>query len=362
MRLKSTLTALALSLSALATLSAPTAPALAKEQDRPEPARVYKDWVVGCHYICEAVAVMPEGDAEGYGMTMVMEVYDWPSSPLQLHIMAPYEDGPDGRSSALTLKVDGRPFARFTMNDDGSKWTAEIPRNQAIVLAKGKRAVLHDDAGRQLSLISLAGSSAAMRDIDERLGDAGFTHALVAKGKKAEPVNTNNFMSINVPPIEPPRHTPPPTLLAEAIARSGCNDDRDDVDAQFDAVHPLPAPPQALNQALVFVGCGHGAYNYTVQPMLATQQKDGAWIISDIIVEWDYDGKIKQPMGLLTNASWDEKSRTLTHYSKGRGLGDCGDSAEYKLEAVTLTRSAFRLSEIREMPVCRGATHWPRIW
>ncbi len=351
MRLKLILAAVALGL---------TAPALA--QEKPEPARVYKDWVVGCHYICEAVAVMPEGDADGYAMTMVMEVTTWQNSKVQLHIMAAYVDEPVGQPTPLTLKVDSRPFARFTMNDDGSKWTAEIPRGEAIVLARGKTASVHDETGRQLSLVSLAGSSAAMRDIDVRLGDAGFTHALVAKGSKVEPITPSTFMSAPVPPIAPPRHTPPPAVLADAIARSECTDDRDEVDAQFDAMHPLPMAVSGPSQALVFVGCGHGAYNYSVQPMLATRQRDGAWILSDIMVEMDYAGKVKQPMGLLTNASWDEKTRRITHYGKGRGLGDCGESAEYEFYAVHTSRTAFRVIEIREMPVCRGAIYWPRIW
>ena len=360
MRLKSTLAALALG---LATLSAPAAPALAQKQDKPEPARVYKDWVVGCPSSCEVVVVWPEGDAEGYTLTMSMRAWRYASFDLDLVLYDPSGETLQPHNGPYRLLVDGKAFVPFEWNEKAEGWYGSLKRSHSIALAKGKLGEIVDREGNRVSYISLSGAMAAMRDMDERMGIAGYTHALVVKGtKKEKPVPMRAAVFTARPNFLDPPHTPSSFVLNEAVEKSGCAADRDDTDKNLDSVYPLSAPKGTSSQALIFVGCGQGAYNIKVMPFLATRDSDGKWIVTEIMVHFEYSGEEKQPLGMLANAKWDNKTRRLTHFNKGRGLGDCGDSAEYQLEMDPRGRAFFWPTAIREMPVCRGATHWPAIW
>ena len=363
MRLKNTLAAVALTLSTLTTLSAPVAPVSAAEQDRPEPARVYKDWVVGCHYGCDAVVVLPEGDAEGYVLTLSLWANEYASEDISLSLHDPSGDILQRTNGPFRLLIDGQTLNIFEWSDDAQGWHGSLKRRDAAKLANGKMAEIMDKDGKRVSFISLSGAAAAMRDMDERLGIVGYTHALVAKGKKRggeeyPPTVYAPPFPLNMP--EEVLSTPP--LLAEvidsAIKVSGCADDRDDVDAQFDDIHPLKSYEDEPERALILVGCGHGAYNYNAKAILATKGKKGTWTLELAkILHSDYETTSLMPM--LTNAAWDAEEGELTHFNKGRGLGDCGESTEYWWSSPA---GAFYIFEIREMPVCRGATYWPAIW
>jgi hypothetical protein len=62
--------------------------------------------------------------------------------------------------------------------------------------------------------------------------------------------------------------------------------------------------------------------------------------------------------GVAVNAGYDPKTRILSAYGKGRGVGDCGNSS-----AWVWTGGAFALSQATVMPVCRGyGPDWPTVF
>src|SRR3546814_20523664 len=60
---------------------------------------------------------------------------------------------------------------------------------------------------------------------------------------------------------------------------------------------------------------------------------------------------------MLVNYGWDAARSTLSSYTRGRGLGDCGGAETYVWDG-----SPFRLVEARSMGECRGAMKWITTW
>src|SRR3546814_16693539 len=60
---------------------------------------------------------------------------------------------------------------------------------------------------------------------------------------------------------------------------------------------------------------------------------------------------------MLVNYGWDAARSTLSSYTRGRGLGDCGGAETY----VWAGRQ-FRLVDARSMGECRCAMKWSTTW
>ena len=62
----------------------------------------------------------------------------------------------------------------------------------------------------------------------------------------------------------------------------------------------------------------------------------------------------------LMNATFDEKSRELVTFAKGRGLSDCGIQARWRFDG-----QRFRLVRYAAEPTCdnwHGPDAWPTLW
>jgi hypothetical protein len=105
------------------------------------------------------------------------------------------------------------------------------------------------------------------------------------------------------------------------------------------------------SRTLVLLGCGSGAYNLSVVPLIAEGSGRDVRIN---VAPFDDQGADK-PM--LTNADWDEKSGLLSSYAKGRGIGDCGVAQHYAWDGTR-----FRLVEQTEMSECRGSIDYITTW
>jgi hypothetical protein len=102
---------------------------------------------------------------------------------------------------------------------------------------------------------------------------------------------------------------------------------------------------------LALLPCGSGAYNINSVPFVV---RGGKAALADIDYSGDTSGG-EAPM--LTNAWWDAKTSVLSTHAKGRGIGDCGESASYVWDG-----KGFRLIELRSMDACRGSINWLRTW
>ncbi|MEC4806710.1 MAG: DUF1176 domain-containing protein [Jaaginema sp. PMC 1079.18] len=109
------------------------------------------------------------------------------------------------------------------------------------------------------------------------------------------------------------------------------------------------APNQALVQVLCFLAAYQGAYQY----YLYTETDNGIEItpleLTSYIAEenGEYTAMNSRDIGGLP--TYNTNDGTLTIFSKGRGLGDCGTWAQYQLKENT-----FELVEYRAKGDCDG--------
>tara|TARA_R110000772_G_scaffold60328_18_gene136262 strand:- start:9113 stop:10204 length:1092 start_codon:yes stop_codon:yes gene_type:complete len=326
----------------------------------PQPGEIptFRDWAVGCDNIgnCEAVSLLAEEDGGGFD--------DW-GGPISIIRTA-------GNDDIFTIRVlfDGKGFDRYKMMVDDklvdtgpiveSDYPIEIvgedAKKVADAIIKGKRLIVQGPTGENITRISLAGSSAALRYIDQKQDRAGTATALVARGKRAFQPTMAELPMIAVDQWETSQLVPEAGALVALAEDSKCKEDR--YGLVEDQAYPLGKRGDVY-RALVLISCGSGAYNFTSAPYVGEYRKDDSagWTFTparfDRQPSWGGEGN--QP--LLVNVGWDEQDQTLSSFGKGRGLGDCGSAENYVWDGET-----FRLIDASAMHECRGAYQWITIW
>ena len=325
---------------------------------QPGEIRTFKDWAVGCDNIgnCEAVSLLPDEDGARFD--------DW-GGPISIIRTA-------GSDNIFKIRVlfDGKGLDRYRMIIDGQlvdtgpivqddypiEIVGEDAKKVASAIISGKRLVVQGPGDENITRISLAGSSAALRYIDQKQNRAGTSTALVAKGKRAfEPQDTSVPMIV-VDRWESAKLVPEAGALVALAEDSKCKEDR--YGLIEDQAYPLGKRGD-IYRALVLISCGSGAYNFSSAPYVGEYRKDGSqgWTFTpakfDRQPSWGGEGN--QP--LLVNASWDGQEQTLSSYGKGRGIGDCGSAENYVWDG-----DRFRLINASAMNECRGAYEWITTW
>ena len=337
----------------LATIASTTLPV-------PQPGEIptFKDWAVGCDNSanCEAVSLLAEDGGTGFD--------DW-GGPISIVRT-------EGGNDIFKIRVlfDGKGFDRYKMMVDGKlvdtgpivqgdypiEIVGEDAKKVADAIIRGKRLVVQGPGDENITRISLAGSSAALRYMDQKQGRSGTDTALVAKGKRPFRPTTTEVPMIIVDQWENAELIPEGGALVALAEDSRCKDDR--FGLIEDQAFPLGKRGDRY-RALVLISCGSGAYNFSSAPYIGEYRKDSpeGWTFTpakfDRQPSWGGEGN--QP--LLVNASWDEQAQTLSSYGKGRGLGDCGSAENYVWDG-----EAFRLIDASAMHECRGAYDWITIW
>jgi hypothetical protein len=203
--------------------------------------------------------------------------------------------------------------------------------------------------------ISLSGASAALLWIDEQQKRLGTVTALVRRGDKPD-------SSVPLPPAAPviavakaggaPPKAVPPQVLAKGNTICGADDPK-----------PEAGEPDRLsgNLVLYWFNCRamSGAYNSWSGLMIAPRDKPDAARIVRLPYppgEAAADGIARH---LVVNASFDDKTMTLSMFGKSRGPGDCGTAGEWVWDGTD-----FRLAAFRAMPKCAGvlSDEWPLIY
>ena len=303
----------------------------------------FGDWEVACDNIrrCEMTSLIREED-------------EWPEDgPLNVSIA---REGGAAAGFAVTIET-GQAKGLVTVRIDGSEVVRAIPakggirfsRAEAarIVAAMANGATMRvEHAGKAILSVPLSGSSAALRLIDAEQGRAGTVTAAVAKGPKpASAVPA----TVAAPQVAARRASGKPTAIGAAMqARmeklADCEEDR--------GIGPNDVTTAALGggATLALLPCTSGAYNTLLVPFVIR----GA---SVEVADLDYSNEGSETASMLTNGWWEADRSVLSSRAKGRGIGDCGESAEYVWDG-----NRFRLIELRSMEQCRGSTNWLRRW
>jgi hypothetical protein len=306
----------------------------------------FKDWWAACDNIRECAAFGFADDANFEALAYLKLTRGAGAGDPPMIEVAGQFDGP-----AWRLIVDGKPVAgvpTLTRQDDRVKLTKAQSAVLAAAIANGTK--LEVVAGSQRAPISLAGSSAALRWLDDQQKRAGTVTALVARGDK--PASA-------VPP--PP--SPPLIRAAAAVSQAGlpsevpqsvrglmgdCDDGILDREASEPIIARL-APGVILYAPL----CTMGAYNLVHLFVVADEAGRNPRRL-DI----RYVGGVETE-SMLMNVDFDPATQTLSNFEKGRGIGDCGAANTW-----VWTGQAFAQTDQSLMGVCKGvsADDWPTVF
>ncbi len=314
--------------------------------------KTVKDWTAVCDNLatCGAFGFSPEGgDIDSY--VRITRAGGPDAAPVVLLVF----DAPDAvPSGTWTLTLDGKPVAGVgTLSARGSQQGARVtlkgPAADALIAAmrNGQELEIHQ-GGKQLVGVSLAGSSAVMLWVDDQQGRVGTVTALAHPGSRPA-------SAVPAPPPEPVLVAAPAASQAELprplpMARVTGIEDCVASDAAEDSTHLVVrlAPGVILWGPL----CSLGAYNELNVFFIGDEQGRNVRRVS-----------FPEPPGAtpaeddeLMNVEYDAKTRTLSSFSKGRGLGDCGADQRWIWDG-----QAFQLAHETELTECRGVLpdDWP---
>lgn len=319
----------------------------------PGEVQTFKDWTVGCDNgsSCQAVSLMDE-TAPVDGLEVVLSRSASPAATIAINI-----DGNDMKAGKYRVVIDGRlAVSGMALADDAVVKVSGVEGLRlGRAMAKGRRLTLNDSSGKAIGTVSLAGAAAAFRWIDAQQNRVGARNAIVAVGNKARGGKSANIPVITARKIAPNNVLPDTGAIVALSESSPCAEDR--FGSTEDTVYSLGSGPDGA-RALVLLNCGAGAYNFSFGIYTGQRNEKGKWTFEPAKFDYATTGfSNESSIPVLVNADWDAATQTLSSYSKGRGIGDCGSSESYVWDGA-----GFRLTAASFMGECRGSHDWIPTW
>lgn len=271
--------------------------------------------------------------------------------------------GPAGAAPTVSVSASGEGEAVWRLEIDGFAVVQQLPassgrdevyqravlspaQSEALLQGLANGGILSIWRGRDIvSAISLKGSSAALRWMDDRQQRAGTVTALVARG--ARPAS-----AVPAPPA-PPLIRAAPAASQAGLPKTPPTSMRYPWESCDDDIESLGIEPQVfrLEPGLLLwrSACSRGAYNVIYDLTLTDEKGEG---MRGAVVAYPGGERTSQ----LMNVEFDPGSQTLSNFDKGRGLGDCGAFSSW-----VWTGREFALKSSDLMPECRGVPpdDWP---
>lgn len=322
-------------LSAVLFAAAATAPA-------PAPLKTFADWIVGCDNgrACQANALQPEENFDG--LTMFVSRAASASAVPAISINTNQLD-------VAALAADRRKLAIRPVADGG---VTTIRASDALTFVeavkRAKRLTVLDFKGVEIGYVSLAGLNAALLYMDDQQKRVGTVTALIRKGPLTT-VPPPPALPVIASPLAP--KLPPLSLTKAYIDRA--NKELACEGSDLSLYQPSYVRLDArATLALLPWPCGNGAYNYFAYALLIDQKGKVSPASFDAPPGMGEDAGNE-----VVNGDWDPKTRFLSTYSKGRGLGDCGTRQSFAWDGAR-----FRLVGQEGMSECRGSMDFITTW
>jgi invasion protein IalB len=318
----------------------------------------YKDWVIGCDNAraCVALGMTADDDSLSAYVRIARDGAADAAPAITFVVYPPDNATAPLKQPAVRLSLDahksgGLPANAMPIAVDGDLYRLALPAEAVPDLLAALRSAtsitvdLQDD-GKTVSTqkISLAGSSAALLQMDDQQKRLGTMTALARKG------DAGADTIAPVPAL--------PVVKSLPIADLGGK---------------LPKPPHGLakpspdcsswiapyvaydlgGDASLWGSCASsGAYNLGYDYSVVRDGKARPW--SAVV-----PGVKGDDPSWLWNASVDDISKTLSAFFKGRGLGDCGDATEWAYDGQNFAALSYRA-----MNACRGVLQedWPVLY
>jgi Protein of unknown function (DUF1176) len=308
--------------------------------------RYFKNWAAGCDNTlsCQAIAMQPAetGDGESKGYLTLSYTTDNEAAGASIIEIT----GMDADISKYRILSGKRLIISGTLkgSNDSITITGRDSRRLAQEIPNGQELHITDAAGKSIGRVSLTGSAAALKYIKSKQKKYGRPLPVVVATR------TGKEAAI------------PDTGALVALAESGnCSKLREGVTE--DTAYSL-GTSDGTARALALISCGNGAYNFNSAAFVGKQGNDGTWKFEP--AQYDYastdkntalDNNTGAAQKLLTNATWDAGTQTLSSYYKGRVIADCGATEDYVWDGTM-----FRLTRAERMDKCQGASAWITLW
>ncbi len=294
----------------------------------------FKDWEVACDNMRHCAAIGYQKEEASNPVVLALGREAGAATPVNARLY-PYTD--DGAEvGPLTVQV-GKATMRGVRADE--QLTPEQVTKLLALLLNADSAKVSD--GKRSWILSLAGMKAALLKLDDVQGRVGTPTALAMPGAKPA--------SAVLPPLPAPevKLLPPVParkedakllpLIVKTLKQGGCAEPVDIAESdRQNELYRLSA-----KQVLLVLECARGAYQSSFE----------LWTASDKAPYAPKPVKLPDPTGTnggyLLNPGFDQGR--LTSYGKGRGIGDCGNSAEWGW-----TATGFQLIEATSGQLCRG--------
>ena len=313
----------------------------------------FKDWAAGCDngLDCQAASLMVEEPTDD-PLSIVMTRPTGANAPLNIDL-----SGFTAKADRYRVVIDGRIVRTGTMKVGSTtvKVVGSDAAKLARFMAKGRALRIVDGAGADLGAVSLSGAAAALRYFDEQQGRAGSRGAVIATGPKMPMAKRAVLPVISAKKITPTNILPDTSALIALSENSPCAARR--FGSTEDTAYSL-GMGQNGPQALVFLNCGSGAYNFSTGVYVGQRNGAEKWTFEPAKFDYAASGSAEGSIiPVLVNAYWNAGTQTISSYAKGRGLGDCGSSETYVWDG-----SMFRLTRATAMTECRGSLDWIPTW
>jgi hypothetical protein len=315
--------------------------------------QLFKDWTVGCDngLACQAVALAAEGPSDDT-LALVVTRAAGTTAPLAIEM-----SGFEAKADRYRVVIDGRVAQTGSMpvGSEAIKIAGPEAVKLARAMARGKAMRVIDGGGTDLGTASLTGASAALRYIDAEQGRAGSRGAVIATGPKMTTAKKAALPVITAKKITPTDMLPDASALVALSENSSCAPER--LGSTQDTAYSLGNGANGA-QALIMLNCGAGAYNVSTGVYVAQADKAGKWSFKPATFDYGASGFSDDGnIPILINSDWDAATQTISSYSKGRGLGDCGTTESWVWDGT-----GFRLTSATMMGECRGSRDWIPVW
>jgi uncharacterized protein len=337
---------------ALAAACAAALPALAAAQPSAPLYKEFKDWQIACDNggRCEAKGFPKEDEADHLSVVRVTRE-PGPQGAIEISLEA------EGRFTASSLALQGGarlPAERWTDASSGDTDHRLVLRDQdgAVAVLAGLRGAQSLRLGNA-GTVSLDGVTAALLAMDDAQGRVGTTTALVRPGDA--PATT-----VPAVPALPVLNAPAPAPAAlsadavqalaaatrasqqAALSAGDCfaEDKRDDAIAL------------TATEALVQLQCIQGPYqsSYLFFRVPVQDPKAARQLVLPL--------PAGEPSDSFIDTEYDPAKGELTSSGRGRGPGDCGESAVWVFDGRDFQLKSFAMQDS-----CRGFPgDWPVLW
>lgn len=328
----------------------------------------FKDWYAACDNLrnCSAYGFDP-ATIGGY---LRVERGGAAEAPVRITISVDLTDAADYTLAfdpalpglpdrALTGEEgEGNEFRRTLLAESAAAKTLIESLRKAYAIVVTRRPADGKKLDTPVSKISMSGAVAALLWIDDQQKRVDTVTALIKPGPKAAstiPAQPGAPVIVAAKPSkEKAPAKPPARLVAKGRALCGDSDPKSKLEGSY-----------ALGGGVVLYefSCpdNSGAYNFQSVYMMGPDGNVQA--VKPVLFKWpikigDQQNDDGENNGLM-NAAFDPEKMTLTSFSKGRGIGDCGSEEEWVYDGKT-----FRLAQVRFMSECNGVAldDWPVLY